>query len=78
MGHRGFFEIAGPPGDRAAPCPGDPLPVRGSDPTAWLRRAAPTLGQHNDEVLGGELGLTDAELAALRATGIIGDRPAGT
>ncbi|GGC72710.1 putative CoA-transferase [Chelatococcus reniformis] len=37
-----------------------------------VRRAPPTLGQHNREVLGGLLGLTDAELARLAQTGIIG------
>ncbi|MDT7547405.1 MAG: hypothetical protein QOE99_3515 [Actinomycetota bacterium] len=40
-------------------------------------RPAPTLGQHNDEVLGGELGLSEAELVGLSERGIIGDRPAG-
>ena len=39
---------------------------------AW---PAPTLGQHNRQVLGGLLGLTDAELAALERDGIIGSRP---
>jgi crotonobetainyl-CoA:carnitine CoA-transferase CaiB-like acyl-CoA transferase len=38
-----------------------------------MRRAAPALGQHNDEVLAGELGLTAAEMQALRDQAIIGD-----
>lgn len=40
---------------------------------AW---AAPTMGAHNEDVLGGELGLSEAELADLREKQVIGDRPA--
>ncbi|WP_088624663.1 CaiB/BaiF CoA-transferase family protein [Oceanicola sp. 22II-s10i] len=36
------------------------------------RRVAPTLGQHNREVLIGELGMSDAEFAALEEAGVIG------
>jgi crotonobetainyl-CoA:carnitine CoA-transferase CaiB-like acyl-CoA transferase len=36
---------------------------------------APTLGEHNDAVLRGLLGLPEAELERLRAERIIGDRP---
>ena len=42
-------------------------------PLFW--RAAPTLGQDNDEILRG-LGLTDAEIAKLAEQRIIGTRPA--
>jgi crotonobetainyl-CoA:carnitine CoA-transferase CaiB-like acyl-CoA transferase len=50
-------------------------PVRLSSTPAQLYRPAPCLGQHNDEVLGGLLGLSDDELAALQDRGVIGDRP---
>ncbi len=40
---------------------------------AW---AAPTMGQHNREVLQGELGLSDEELAELERKQVIGTRPA--
>jgi len=36
---------------------------------------APTLGEHNAEVLGGLLGLSADELSDLEARGIIGLRP---
>ena len=41
---------------------------------AKARRPAPTLGQHNDEVLR-ELGYSDAEIAKLKESAIIGDAP---
>ena len=32
----------------------------------------PTLGEHTDDVLGTELGLSESELAELRGSGVIG------
>ncbi len=40
-----------------------------------IPRPAPRLGEHNDEILGEELGLSPAELAALREAQVIGERP---
>jgi crotonobetainyl-CoA:carnitine CoA-transferase CaiB-like acyl-CoA transferase len=37
-----------------------------------IRRTAPTLGQHNAEILGGVLGLSAAEIRALEDAGVIG------
>jgi crotonobetainyl-CoA:carnitine CoA-transferase CaiB-like acyl-CoA transferase len=41
------------------------------------QRPAPTLGQHNTEVLAGELGIGADKLAELERDGVIGSRPAG-
>ena len=40
-----------------------------------IRTPSPTLGQHNEAVLGGLLGLSAEAMAALAARGIIGTRP---
>jgi crotonobetainyl-CoA:carnitine CoA-transferase CaiB-like acyl-CoA transferase len=39
------------------------------------RTPAPTLGQHNREILTGVLGLSDTQVDALAAQGVIGDQP---
>jgi crotonobetainyl-CoA:carnitine CoA-transferase CaiB-like acyl-CoA transferase len=38
-------------------------------------RNAPRLGEHNAEILRGELGMTDEEIAALKEQGVIGEEP---
>ena len=46
-------------------------PYRLSKTPARLTRPAPTLGQHNREVLAGELGLSDADIVELERSGVI-------
>ena len=62
--HRGLFEIQPHrvTGEHALPT----MPFRFRTVDHWLQRPAPTIGQHNDEVLA-ELGLTPEEVAELRA-----------
>jgi crotonobetainyl-CoA:carnitine CoA-transferase CaiB-like acyl-CoA transferase len=55
--------------------PGWPMRLSGG-PSRFWRRPAPCLGEHNDDVLGGELGLDGATLAGLRERGVIGEAPA--
>ena len=75
MRARGFFEDVPHPVVGTHPTSG--LPWRATGVDRWIRRPAPTLGQHNTEILGGRLGCTDDELQALEADGIIGTRPHG-
>ena len=42
-----------------------------------VRTAAPTLGQHNEEILTGILGLTAEEIQGLEQRQVIGTRPRG-
>ena len=50
-------------------------PVGMSATPARVHRPAPCLGQHNEQVLRGLLGLSADELDVLREKGVIGDRP---
>jgi crotonobetainyl-CoA:carnitine CoA-transferase CaiB-like acyl-CoA transferase len=49
----------------------DGLPVHMSASDWDLVHGGPSLGQHNDEVYGGLLGISDTEIAALREEGVI-------
>jgi crotonobetainyl-CoA:carnitine CoA-transferase CaiB-like acyl-CoA transferase len=53
------------------------LPFRYASADHWVRMPAPTLGQHNREILGGLLGHSDEELAKFEQDNIIGDWPMG-
>ena len=46
-------------------------PLRLSETPVEYRLAPPTLGQHNEEILKGLLGRSDADLAKLKASGIV-------
>ncbi|WP_076867210.1 CaiB/BaiF CoA transferase family protein [Bradyrhizobium mercantei] len=48
------------------------MPIREAAVPYAIRTAAPTLGQHNAEVLSGLLGLSESEIAQLMKDGIIG------
>ena len=73
---RSFIEPIDHPVCGEVPCASLPFRFE-SSPGPWTKTPAPLLGQHNREVLGGELGLTDEELAELESKGVIGTRPAG-
>ena len=66
---RGFFvEITQPLAGKHK-YPGAPLKY---EKTPWeIRTPAPTLGQHNQQVYGGRLGMTAARLAELKRKGVI-------
>jgi crotonobetainyl-CoA:carnitine CoA-transferase CaiB-like acyl-CoA transferase len=72
---RGYFETPEHPVVGAMPLPS--LPFRYASVDRWLRTPAPTLGQHNEPVLCGILGLSPGELRDLEDEGVIGSRPAG-
>ncbi len=76
---RGFFEELVHPYVGKALMPAMPIVLGtcGQPGHQWLRGAAPTLGQHNGEILGDLLGLDGAALAALEEARVIGTRPAG-
>jgi crotonobetainyl-CoA:carnitine CoA-transferase CaiB-like acyl-CoA transferase len=68
---RGFYEAVEHPVTGKHRYPGWPFRMT-PGPSRHHRAAPPTLGQHNEAVLRG-LGLTDDELAHLRARRVIGD-----
>ena len=73
---RGFWETVEHPVVGSYRCTGMPFTFAGR-PRRWARTPPPVYGQHTVEVLTDLLGLTEDELADLRAAGAISDRPAG-
>ena len=50
-------------------------PWRLGDDPIRISSSAPTLGQHNQDILGGMLGLSNGQMASLSSDGIIGNKP---
>jgi crotonobetainyl-CoA:carnitine CoA-transferase CaiB-like acyl-CoA transferase len=73
---RGFWETVEHPVVGSYRCTGMPFTFVGR-PRRWARTPPPIYSQHTREVLTDLLGLTDDDLATLRAAGAISDRPAG-
>lgn len=73
--HRRFFQVLEHPYVGTKRYQGLPMRFSGLGPD-WHRSPPPTLGQHNDEILAGQLGLPASERARLRQDQIIGERPA--
>jgi crotonobetainyl-CoA:carnitine CoA-transferase CaiB-like acyl-CoA transferase len=73
---RSFFEELAHPVAGTQQYPG--LPFRmASGPDHWFDTPPPLIGEHNDIVLGEELGLSDEERTRLSDLSIIGTRPLG-
>jgi len=73
--HRQYYQELDHPVAGRRRYPGLPLRFCSMGP-AWHHFPPPTLGQHNQEILGEELGYSKQELANLRERKIIGERPA--
>jgi crotonobetainyl-CoA:carnitine CoA-transferase CaiB-like acyl-CoA transferase len=72
---RGLFEIEEHPVTGRHPVP--TLPFHFAHVDGWLRAPSPTLGQHNDEILGA-IGVDAAARDALRDRSVIGERLVAT
>jgi crotonobetainyl-CoA:carnitine CoA-transferase CaiB-like acyl-CoA transferase len=73
---RGFWETVDHPVAGSFLCTGMPFAFVGK-PRHWLRRVAPTYGQHTEEVLTGVLGHSAQDLVEFCEAGVISTRPAG-
>jgi crotonobetainyl-CoA:carnitine CoA-transferase CaiB-like acyl-CoA transferase len=72
---RRFYETLDHPVVGSHPVCGPPF--RFASVERWLRRPAPTIGQHNREILGELLGLSGSELDQLEAARVVGTLPTG-
>ena len=70
---RGTVRTVEDPVHGAVDIPG--MPIKWKDHPNNIPLDAPTLGQHNEPILKQTLGKSDAEIAALRAAGIIVEKP---
>ena len=69
MHQRGMLEQVYHPELGPIVVPSTPLRLHGTDKVAT--RPSPTIGQHNAEIYGGWLGLSEDEIAGLQAAGAI-------
>jgi len=72
---RSYFETPDHPVVGAMPMPS--LPFRYASLDHWLHSPAPTLGQHNEDILERILGLSKSEMLELSKQGVIGKRLEG-
>lgn len=70
---RKYWQVADHPEVGKRPMVG--MPFKLSKTPGCIRAPAPTLGQHNEEILGGLLGLSQEEIAQLAQENIIGNVP---
>ncbi|MXX53872.1 MAG: hypothetical protein F4Z35_08135, partial [Dehalococcoidia bacterium] len=76
LNNRGFFEVVEhPAGTNIPPLPYASRPWKFDKTPGSIRRSAPTLGEHNSEVLQDILGLSESETEAMEQAGIIGTAP---
>ena len=74
---RGFYELVSHPESTGMPpLPYASRPWKFGETPGRIRSAAPTLGEHNETVLAGLLGLDNARIGAMTESGVIGTTPA--
>ncbi|WP_296607348.1 CoA transferase [Nocardioides sp.] len=72
---RETYTVVDHPYGGEVPLPG--LPYQRVGTPSWILRRPPLLGEHNEEILRGDLGLSEDEYQALVDQQVVGTRPAG-
>lgn len=72
---RGTYTVVEHPYGGQIPLPG--LPYQRVGARSWITRRPPLLGEHNEEILVGELGLSTQTYQGLVDRSVVGTRPAG-